>query len=205
MGRPRRFEQIGAHYHVGSRGNNKQPIYLDDLDRSIFLELFERVTRRYGWIVYAYCLMTNHFHIVMQNAEGGLSDGMQVLNGEFSRRTNRRHGRIDHLLKNRFSDRLIETEDHLYEACRYVDLNPVRAGLCELPEEWEWSSFRAHQGVELPRSFHAAEETLRRFGGDPEQARAAYCAFVGSGPVPVSDSKEEPGPGLADWDVSEMY
>jgi putative transposase len=198
--RPPRIDVAGGYYHVASRGNNKQPIYVGPADRPIFLELLTRVVLKHGWVVYAWCLMTNHYHLLLHTPSGGLSAGMQVLNGEFSRRTNRLHGRAGHLFQNRFAYAVIERERHLYESCRYVHLNPCRAGLCARPEEWEWSGHRACLGDESPLIFHAAEAVLKLFGSRPEEARQVYRAFVDSGHDLVSDTNGIAAIDVALWD-----
>src|SRR3954447_11988406 len=122
MYRPR-LEIAGGYYHVGTRGNDKQPIFVDDHDRSQFLLLLERTARRYGWQVYAYCLMSNHYHLVLQLSDRGLSRGMCELNGGYALGFNQRHHRSNHLFGRRFWDRRIETDWSFEETCRYVVLN----------------------------------------------------------------------------------
>jgi REP element-mobilizing transposase RayT len=182
MARPHRLVEPGAFYHVGSRGNSKQPIYWDRFDRIFFLQSLGRAARRYRWIVYAYCLMTNHYHLVLQVPDAGLSEGMCELNCGYSRRTNLRYGRSDHLFRNRFFDAHIETDGHLLEACRYVILNPVRAELCSRPEEWQWSSYRACAGLDFAPPCLATDEFLRLFARTPDRARATYRKFVADAP-----------------------
>lgn len=181
MGRPHRVEIPGGIYHVTTRGSNRQRIYWADEDRSLFLRLLGIVTAKYSWTVLAYCLMTNHYHLVLQIADGGLSAGMQWLNGTCSRVTNQRRGRTAHLFRNRFSSRLIEAEEHLLVACRYVVLNPVRAGACAHPDEWPWSSYRATAGLEPRPVFLADGELLRRFAPSVPEARRLYVEFVREG------------------------
>ena len=150
------------------------------------------VTAKYAWTVLAYCLMTNHFHLVLQIAEGGLSAGMQWLNGTASRATNQRHGRSAHLFRNRFSSALIETDAHLVAACRYVVLNPVRAGLCAHPDEWPWSSYRATAGLEASPAFLSDGELLRRFARSVPEARRRYVEFVADGiAAALADAHED--------------
>ena len=173
-------------YHVTTRGNNREQVVWDDRDRAILLAAIDQAARRYGWIVLAYCLMTNHFHLVVQVPLGGLSEGMRLLNGGFARRMNARHGRVGHLFQNRFGATQIKRDSHLREACRYVVLNPVRAGLCKRPEEWRWSSYRACVGFELAPPFLAVDALLGLFGTRPRQARREYRAFVRDGRVRVS-------------------
>ena len=146
------------------------------------------VVSRWGWICLAYCLMTTYYHLVLQVPTGELSAGMQALNGRFSRRTNRRWGGHAHLFENRFGERRIETGEHLREASRYVVLDPVRAGICDDPEHYGWSSYRACAGLEPAPAFLAAGEHQRLFGDTPEAATAAYRRFVRDGHVLVSDT-----------------
>src|SRR5205823_2647292 len=120
-----RIEVPGGIYHVGSRGNRGGRIYADDYERLVFLKLLERVATRYRWTCHAYCLMANHYHLLI-SIESGLSDGMRELNGEFASFTNVRHDLEGHLFRNRFWSELIESEAHMLETSRYVVLNPIR-------------------------------------------------------------------------------
>jgi putative transposase len=181
MGRPHRIEVPGGGYHLISRGSNREPIYWTDDDRWLFLRLVGIVSVKYAWTVLAYCLMTNHYHLVIQIADGGLSDGMQWLNGTHSRITNGRNGRSAHLFRNRFRSHLAESDAHLLRACRYVVLNPVRAGLCAHPDEWQWSSYRATAGLDPRPGFLADGELLRRFASSTNEARRLYADFVAEG------------------------
>jgi REP element-mobilizing transposase RayT len=176
-----RIEVPGGYYHAGSRGNNQQPIFLTEYDRRLFLLLLARTARRYGWSIVAYCLMTNHYHLVLQLADGGLSRGMCELNGGYALGFNIRHGRRNHLFGRRFWDETIESERHLLEACRYVVLNPERAGLVADPASWRWSSYRATAGLELPPAFLAVGQVLGWFATKPAAATAAYVSFVSKG------------------------
>jgi putative transposase len=172
-----------------ARGNNRQPIFWADRDREDFLGILDAIVMRHGWACLAYCLMTNHFHLVIRLDEGGLSRGMQTLNGWYARTINHRYGRTGHLFRNRFSGALMETEPHVFEACRYVLLNPVRAGLCASPEDWRWSSFRATVGLARPQRLLAVGELLESFGDDRLGAQDAFRAFVLAGvEPPVSDT-----------------
>jgi REP-associated tyrosine transposase len=147
MPRPPRIQLAGGTYHVTSRGNRRQSIYHDDDDRRSFLAMRDRVVVRCGWRVHAYCLMTNHFHLLVETPRPNLSAGMQRLKCEYAAYFNERHSLVGHLFQQRFGSRLIETEEHLLEALSYIAFNPVRAGLCEHPSEWPWSSF--HGAAEL--------------------------------------------------------
>lgn len=128
-----------GYFHVISCGIPETPIFLGDADRRHFVDLLERVERRHRWVCHAYCLMTTHYHLVVAASRADLSDGLCQLNGTYSRRFNRRHGRFGHLFAARFSVRLIDSDEYLHEACSYVLLNPVKARLCERIEDWPWA------------------------------------------------------------------
>jgi len=147
MARPLRIEFPGAVYHITSRGNALQDIYVDDADREAFLDVLTRVVERFHWLCHAYCLMGNHYHLLVETLEPTLSRGMRQLNGVYTQRFNRRHGRAGHLFGGRFKAILVEREAYLLELCRYVVLNPVRAGLVRAAKDWPWSSYRATAGL----------------------------------------------------------
>src|SRR2546423_6309647 len=131
-----RDAEPGSFLHVCTRGNSRCSIYQDEVDRAAFLTMLDRRRRKYNWHLYAWCLMTNHYHLVLSIPDGGLSLGMCELNGGFARWSNKRYGPQNHLFGKRFASTLIESDDHLLEAIRYVVLNPVRAGICKRPEDW---------------------------------------------------------------------
>jgi REP element-mobilizing transposase RayT len=187
MARARRIEEPGAVYHVTARGNCGQAIYRDDEDRLRFLNRLERSVAKYRWICLAYCLMTNHYHLVVQTPTGGLSNGMQELNCGYSRENNRRYGRRDHLFRQRFFSVQLKRDSHLLEACRYVVLNPVRARLCRSPAHWRWSSYRACAGFSFAPPFLAVGELLGMFSRHPKASEAAYRRFVAAAADAVSD------------------
>jgi putative transposase len=141
MARPPRVQVAGGIYHVTSRGNRRQSIYQDEDDYRQFLALRDRVIRRCGWRFHAYCLMTNHFHLLVETPQPNLSSGMQRLKSQYAAYFNERFALVGHLFQQRFSSRLIETDEYFAEVLRYIALNPVRAGLCEHPSDWPWSSF----------------------------------------------------------------
>lgn len=184
---PHRPDVPGATYHVATRGTNKEPIFFDDADRTAFLHRLALVARRYGWAVLAYCLMTNHFHMVVHVPEVQLSEGMRLLLSGYSRRTNLRYGRTMHLFRQRFFSNTVETDAELLETCRYTVLNPVRAGLCETPEMWPWSSYRGCAGLDVAPPFLAVQEALGLFGRDLRTAESAFRAFVRDGLGQVSE------------------
>jgi len=179
MPREPRIEVPGGFYHVGSRGNRGCVIYEDDFERRMFLKLLALTTKRFGWLCHAYVMMSNHFHLLVQLRVGGLSEGMQLLNSCYAAFSNRRHDYVgQHLLRNRFWSELIESDGHLRETARYIVLNPVRANICENPEDWICSSYRACAGMDFPPSFLAVTQHLQLFGVKPSAARRAYRRFV---------------------------
>jgi putative transposase len=189
MGRHPREVVPGGIYHVGSRGNNRQPLYWEDADRADFLLLLDGVVRRWEWILLTYCLMPNHFHLVAHVPQGGLSEGMQHLNGTYSRRTNGRYGRTGHLFRNRFWSKAVEDDPQLLVTIRYVVLNPVRVGLCSAPELWRWSSHRACAGLDETPRFLAVDYVHAFFGNRRAEACLAYRRFVSDGQSSVSDTR----------------
>jgi putative transposase len=136
MARPLRIEFPGALYHVTSRGNGRADIFLDDGDRQLFLNVLATVCHRLHWLCYAYCLMTNHYHLVIETPDGNLAKGMRQLNGVYTQRFNRRHDHVGHILQGRYKAILVERDAYLLELARYVVLNPVRARMVEAPEHW---------------------------------------------------------------------
>src|SRR4029450_3385614 len=129
-------------------------------------------------------LMSNHFHLLIQVHVGGLSAGMQLLNGSYATFSNRRHDYVgQHLFRNRFWSELIETDGHLLETARYIVLNPVRANVCKKPDDWIWSSYRACPGIDFPPPFLATTRHLRLFGASPSAGRRAHRAVVHDGPL----------------------
>ena len=133
MARPLRLEFPGAVYHVTSRGNARAAIFLDDEDRPIFLGVLGAVVARFGWLCHAYCLMDNHYHLLLETPDPNLSRGMRQLNGVYTQRFNRRHGRVGHVLQGRFKAILVDRDGYLLELARYLVLNPVRAGRVKDP------------------------------------------------------------------------
>jgi REP element-mobilizing transposase RayT len=188
MPRPLRLDYAGAWFHITARGNERQAIFIDDADRVRFMNLLAAARRRFGMICHAYCLMGNHYHLVVESADGRMSPAIQYLNGSYAAFFNRRRDRVGHLLQGRFHSSLIERDVYLLESVRYVELNPCRAGLVGHPIEWEWSSFgsRFTRGPSL--GVLSSEAVLDCFGSGPERT-ARYQAFVVEGlerePCPV--------------------
>jgi putative transposase len=160
------------------RGNAGQMVFRDDQDHRGFLGLLERVLERYGWLLYTYCLLGNHYHLVAETPLANISIGMRQLNGLYARRFNLRYGLEGHVFQARFRAILVENEAYLLEVCRYVVLNPVRAGLCEHPGDWPWSSFNAIVGRAKSPVPLALDRLLGSFAPTTQAAQCAYEEFV---------------------------
>ena len=181
MARPLRIEFAGAHYHLTARGDRQEDIFVDDRDREAFLDLLGEVCRRFEWTIHAWCLMSNHYHLVAETAHPNLSRGMRQLNGVYTQRFNRRHSRVGHVFQGRYTAILVQEETYLMELCRYVVLNPVRAGMVRQPGAWPWSSHRAMIGRSSTPAWLDADGVLARFGRDRAAAIGAWREFVTAG------------------------
>lgn len=181
MARPLRVEFSGAIYHLTSRGNARQKVFFTDTDRELFLDTLSQVVSRYGWICHAYCLMANHYHLLVETPKANLSLGMRQLNGMYTQSFNRRHNRVGHLFQGRFKAILVEKESYLLELCRYIVLNPVRVkGKGEIGA-WRWSSYRATAGLASVPEFLSTDWILEQFGKKRAKAQKQYRAFVREG------------------------
>lgn len=178
MARPLRLEFPGALYHVISRGNERAPIFRDDNDRSDFLDLLASVVLKETLQLHAYCLLGNHYHLLLETPAGQLSRGMHHLNARYAQRFNQRHERCGHLFEGRFKAIIVERQLHLLELHRYIVLNPVRAGLVERPEAWKWSSYRATAGRVHAPPWLQTHWTLSQFGRGAAEGRRAFVEFV---------------------------
>ena len=147
MARPLRIEFAGALYHVTSRGDGQEAIYLGDEDREAFYAVLTEVCRRFNWMVHAECQMTNHYHLLVETPSGNLSRGMRQLNGVYTQRFNRRHSRVGHVFQGRYKAILVQKDAYLLEFSRYVVLNPVRARMVRTARDWAWSNYRATAGM----------------------------------------------------------
>lgn len=181
MARPLRIEFEGAVYHVTSRGDGLEDIYIDKADRKAFYEILEEVCLRMNWLVHAECQMTNHYHLVIETPEANLARGMRQLNGVYTQRFNRRHRRVGHVFQGRYKAILVQKEAYLLELARYVVLNPVRAQMVRCAKDWQWSSYRATAGLVGVPAWLQTDSLLSAFGRRSHVARAQYRKFVSEG------------------------
>jgi len=181
MARPLRLQFPGAVYHVTSRGNARQKVFFTDADRALFLNTLSGVVRRYGWICHAYCLMANHYHLLIETPKADLSIGMRQLNGIYTQSFNRRHKRVGHLFQGRFKAILVEKESHLLELCRYIVLNPARVKGSATTSSWKWSSYRPTAGLASVPEFLSTDWILQQFGKNRLRAQQQYREFVRDG------------------------
>lgn len=181
MARPLRIEFPGALYHVTSRGDRRRPIFENDSDRRLWLDILELVCVQSDFIVYAYCQMGNHYHLLLETPAGNLSQGMRRLNSRYTQAFNRRHDYVGHVFQGRYKAILVDKESYLLEVARYIVLNPVRAGIVERPEEWKWGSYSATISSSASNSWLSTNWLLSRFAGDSKVAAHRYRDFVLAG------------------------
>lgn len=178
MARPLRLEAPNAVFHVMARGDDRREIFADDFDRLSFLRRLDKIGGRLQWRLWAYCLMPNHYHLLIETLQPTLSRGMRDLNGAYSQAMNRRHERVGHVFQGRFRAIFVDRDAYLLAVSRYIVNNPVKAGLCSHPREWRWSSYHATLGQAVSLPTLTVTETLRLFDQDPAEARKAYARFV---------------------------
>jgi len=181
MARPLKIELAGDLYHVTSRGDRQEDIYLDDRDRRQWLILLGQVCEQFNWNCQAYCQMSNHYHLVIETVEGNLSQGMRQLNGVYTQYFNRRHRRAGHVYQGRYKGILIERDSYLLELSRYVILNPVRAGMVKHAGAWPWSSYRAMIGQTNAPPWLQTDWLLGQFSKQRKRAIDKYKDFVREG------------------------
>lgn len=178
MSRPLRLSFPGAIYHVTSRGNACAPIYLDDDDKQGFLDLLANCIEKFNWICHAYCLMDNHYHLLIETPDANLQVGMRQLNGVYTQQFNRRHTRVGHVFQGRYKAILVDKDSYLLELCRYIVLNPVRAHMAKLPELYHWSSYAQTASARRKTSFVNTDWLLSQFSSKKSTARKRYQQFV---------------------------
>ena len=183
MARPLRLEFPGALYHITSRGDRREAIYENPNDMAMFIELLGEVCERYNWVIYAYCLMTNHYHLLVETPEANLSKGMRQLNGVYTKRFNVAHKRVGHVFQGRYKAIFVQAESYLLELCRYIVLNPVRAGMVSDVADWRWSSYEQTVDINRLNDFKwlSIDTVLSRFGETKKTAILRYMDFVRAG------------------------
>ena len=180
MARTPRLEVEGGLYHITARGNNRRHIFDDDDDHQKFLGLLAEAKTKLPFYLYAYCLMTNHVHLLIERRQDAISRVMHRLLTGYSRYYNRRHDRVGHLFQKRYHATLCQTDQYLAELVRYIHLNPVRARIVRDPASCSYSSHRAYLGLEKSRLVDS-EPVLRHFGATKKAARERFRLFVKAG------------------------
>jgi putative transposase len=181
MSRPLRLEFAGALYHITSRGNDRKLIYLLENDFELFLDVLSDVCEQYNWVIHAYCLMSNHYHLLVETPDANLSKGMRQLNGVFTQSMNRKHRRSGHLFQGRYKAIVVDKDAYLLELCRYIILNPLRANMVDSPDEWLWSSWHSMIGNAESPPWLSTDALLKLFDNDRGSAIRSYIAFVKEG------------------------
>jgi REP element-mobilizing transposase RayT len=177
MGREPRPQAENTTYHVTARGNRRGAIFHGHLDCAAFLGMYQDIAPLMEWETYAYCLMTNHYHFVLRTSHANIAAGMHRLNSRWAARYNRRYLFSGHVFERRYRARLVTSDEQLLAAIRYVLLNPVRAGLCDHPSEWEWSSYGATIGSEPRPDFLSVDAVLRLFDSTTTSERRRFQSF----------------------------
>ena len=194
MARPLRIEFSGGLYHLTSRGDGREDIYLGDGDRRVFLDLFAQVCDRFNWRAHAYCLMSNHYHLLVETPDGNLSKGMRQLNGVYTQRFNATHNRCGHVFQGRYKAIIVQKDAYLLELSRYIVLNPVRAAMVPAAGDWPWSSYRATIGEASCPRWLQRDWLLSAFAAVENEAVESYKRFVAAGvgqPSPWDDLKHQ--------------
>ena len=186
MARPLRIEYPNALYHVTSRGNGREDIYLDDEGRLLFMQIMEEVCDLFNWSVSAWCLMDNHYHLLIRTPDANLSKGMRYLNGVYTQRFNKKEQRVGHVFQGRYKAIVVDEQAYLLELSRYIVLNPVRAGMVERAEQFPWSSYQVVTGQKNCPKWFNRKWVLNQFGKADKIAILHYMQFVSDGVQQVS-------------------
>jgi len=192
LARPLRIQFPGAFYHVTSRGNERKAIFRNDRDRQKFLSYLESAHERYGAVIHVYCLLENHYHLLLETPRGNISQVLHHLNGAYTTYYNVKRRRSGHLFQGRYRALLVEMESYCQELSRYIHLNPVRAALVEAPEDHPWSSYRAYIGLKRKPSWVETSLILGYFSSNEAVAQRNYRGFVKEGAQrPIRNPLEE--------------
>ena len=178
MARPLRINFSGAFYHVTSRGNERKNVFKSKRDREKFFEYLESATQRYDAVIHAFCLMDNHYHLLIETPSGNLPQIMRHINGAYTTYFNVKRARSGHLFQGRYKAIVVEIDEYAKELSRYIHLNPVRAKMVNTPEEYEWSSYQFYIGVQKPPEWLYRDFILGYFGGKVSISQKGYSNFV---------------------------
>jgi len=181
VARPLRIEYPGAFYHVTSRGNERGTVFQSNRDREKYLSYVESAHERYGAVVYTYCLMGNHYHLLLETPRGNLSKILQYINGAYTTYFNIKRNRFGHLFQGRFKGILVDKDEYCKELSRYIHLNPVRAGMVKVALEYPWSSYRYFAGRGKKPKWLKTELVLEDFGGEGGRGYRRYREYVEKG------------------------
>ncbi len=178
MARPIRIEFPGAIYHIYARGNRQEHIFLDDKDRILFLKLLADNAKKLNWLCHAYCLMGNHYHLLLETPDGILSSGMQIINSVYAKRFNRKYDQVGHLFQGRYSDRLVEGDVDLLLTARYICRNPIEANFVQDAAHWKWCSYKPTIGKGRSPEFLTTTQILNCLSMNHSKAREFFRCFV---------------------------
>ena len=182
MARALRVEYPGAFYHVYSRGIARDPIFSSDLHKRLFLNILGKAAGRYRLNVHGYCMMSNHYHLLLETPDGNLSLAMRQLHGVYGQTYNRLLKRPGPVFQGRFKACVVDADSYLLTLCRYIVLNPVRAKIVPTAEQWQWSSHRALAGLAPVPAWLTTATVLGMLGGRlGKAARQRYRDFIVEG------------------------
>ncbi len=179
MVRPTRIQYADALYHIYTRGIFNQPLFINEHDYENFTNLLSITQRRYNFRVFSYCLMTNHYHVLLATPDANLALGMQYLNGVYAMGFNEKNGRYGHVMQGRYNYRVVESESYFCKVARYIALNPVNAAIVEQPSEWKFSSYRAVTGLDSNPDFLDKKGLLGFFGDSLVGTPRGFLEFMG--------------------------
>ena len=178
MARQLRIEYPDAYYHVTARGNERKEIFKSEKDREKFLSYLESAVNRYGAVIHVWCLMSNHYHLLVETPSGNLSQIMQHINGAYTNYFNTKRKRSGHLFQGRYKGILVEADEYALELSRYIHLNPVRIGVVNEPGDYRWSSFQEYTGKRKMADWLSTEFILGYFDKSQPAAQKKYQQFV---------------------------
>ena len=181
MARQLRIEFESAFYHITSRGNLRDRIFFDDRDKEMFLEILKRTKERYGYLLHAYALMGNHYHLLIETPKANISQIMQNINTSYTVYINKKYRRSGHLFQGRFKGIIVDKDEYLLTLSRYIHLNPVRAKIVQWPEDYRWTSYKAYADDSVKSSLVNTADTLSYFSNKKGKAQKAYRAYVREG------------------------